>query len=193
MTVSSEMAATPTDSTFLKSLWTPVVKELKDMGGDEASVAQMAWWYIFILGFLGGLVALCTPCVWPIIPMTVSFFPQAFERPFQGHPRRHHLRHLHHRDLRGARPHHHLHLRSQRPQRFEHQRRVQHPLLPDAPRLCRQLLRRFLKSRCPHHGVRLLTAKPRRTTGLLSIFLMAFTLSLVSFSCTGPHHRFPAR
>ena len=74
MTVSSEMAATPTDSTFLKSLWTPVVKELKDMGGDEASVAQMAWWYIFILGFLGGLVALCTPCVWPIIPMTVSFF-----------------------------------------------------------------------------------------------------------------------
>ena len=74
MTVSSEMATTPTDSTLLKSLWTPVVKELKDMGGDEASVAQMAWWYIFILGFLGGLVALCTPCVWPIIPMTVSFF-----------------------------------------------------------------------------------------------------------------------
>ena len=31
-------------------------------------------WRIFLLGFLGGLIALFTPCVWPIIPMTVSFF-----------------------------------------------------------------------------------------------------------------------
>ncbi len=31
-------------------------------------------WYIFIAGFLGGLIALVTPCVWPLIPMTVSFF-----------------------------------------------------------------------------------------------------------------------
>ena len=34
----------------------------------------MSWIYIFITGFLGGLLALFTPCVWPIIPMTVSFF-----------------------------------------------------------------------------------------------------------------------
>ena len=31
-------------------------------------------WSLFLLGFLGGLIALLTPCVWPIIPMTVSFF-----------------------------------------------------------------------------------------------------------------------
>ena len=31
-------------------------------------------WYIFIAGFIGGLIALVTPCVWPMIPMTVSFF-----------------------------------------------------------------------------------------------------------------------
>ena len=34
----------------------------------------MSWIYIFITGFAGGLLALFTPCVWPIIPMTVSFF-----------------------------------------------------------------------------------------------------------------------
>ena len=34
----------------------------------------MSWIYIFVTGFLGGLLALFTPCVWPIIPMTVSFF-----------------------------------------------------------------------------------------------------------------------
>lgn len=32
------------------------------------------WWQIFLWGFLGGLAALITPCVWPLIPMTVSFF-----------------------------------------------------------------------------------------------------------------------
>ena len=40
---------------------------------SEASENQSIWW-IFVMGLLGGLLAIFTPCVWPIIPMTVSFF-----------------------------------------------------------------------------------------------------------------------
>ena len=54
-------------------LWTPVIDELHAL--DEASDTQSrSLWTIFLLGVLGGLIALLTPCVWPIIPMTVSFF-----------------------------------------------------------------------------------------------------------------------
>ena len=45
------------------------VKELRSEGVNERSL-----WVIFLLGLLGGLLAIFTPCVWPIIPMTVSFF-----------------------------------------------------------------------------------------------------------------------
>lgn len=69
------------DSAFVASgssaegLWSPVIDELKafDQGGN-ASASDSPLWKIFLLGLLGGLVALVTPCVWPIIPMTVSFF-----------------------------------------------------------------------------------------------------------------------
>ena len=55
------------------SLWTPVIDELKAI--DVASDTQSrSLWGIFLLGIVGGLIALLTPCVWPIIPMTVSFF-----------------------------------------------------------------------------------------------------------------------
>ena len=54
-------------------LWKPVIDDLQAYG-EEHSQEDMSWIYIFITGFLGGLLALFTPCVWPIIPMTVSFF-----------------------------------------------------------------------------------------------------------------------
>ena len=54
-------------------LWKPVVNELQSLG-ETTSQEDMSWIYIFITGFVGGLLALFTPCVWPIIPMTVSFF-----------------------------------------------------------------------------------------------------------------------
>lgn len=54
-------------------LWTPVIKELQDYGA-EGSTKDMTLIYIFLMGFAGGLIALLTPCVWPMIPMTVSFF-----------------------------------------------------------------------------------------------------------------------
>ncbi|WP_099464247.1 protein-disulfide reductase DsbD family protein [Parabacteroides provencensis] len=56
------------------ALWTPVISELKGYGDSTVSAADTSWLFIFFAGFLGGLIALLTPCVWPMIPMTVSFF-----------------------------------------------------------------------------------------------------------------------
>ena len=54
-------------------LWAPV--DVEGSGGlDEGSSASYSLWYIFFGGFAGGLLALLTPCVWPMIPLTVSFF-----------------------------------------------------------------------------------------------------------------------
>ncbi|MDR0422569.1 MAG: thiol:disulfide interchange protein, partial [Proteiniphilum sp.] len=66
---------TPTDVTPADSdlLWTPVIEELREFG-MKGSTAGMSLLRILITGFLGGLIALITPCVWPMIPMTVSFF-----------------------------------------------------------------------------------------------------------------------
>ncbi|MDE6267250.1 MAG: thioredoxin family protein [Muribaculaceae bacterium] len=54
-------------------LWAPVTYPESDDNAIVSVVAQ-PWWYIFAMGFAGGLIALLTPCVWPLIPMTVSFF-----------------------------------------------------------------------------------------------------------------------
>lgn len=57
------------------SIWAPVIDQLSafDEGGNS-DTSNTSLWQIFLLGLLGGFVALVTPCVWPIIPMTVSFF-----------------------------------------------------------------------------------------------------------------------
>lgn len=62
-----------TASVSSADLWTPVIKELQEYGA-AGSTSDKSLLMIFIGGFLGGLVALLTPCVWPMIPMTVSFF-----------------------------------------------------------------------------------------------------------------------
>ena len=59
----------PADSAWYE----PVTDELKAFG-EESSAGGSSLWYILLMGLLGGLLALATPCVWPIIPMTVSFF-----------------------------------------------------------------------------------------------------------------------
>lgn len=53
--------------------WAPVTFSEADMPA-RTDVSGSPWWLIFIWGFGGGLLALLTPCVWPMIPMTVSFF-----------------------------------------------------------------------------------------------------------------------
>lgn len=58
-------------------LWTPVISELNAYGGDianDANTESHSGLYIFLAGFIAGFIALITPCVWPMIPMTVSFF-----------------------------------------------------------------------------------------------------------------------
>lgn len=62
------------EPTITTDLWTPVMDELKAFGVSSTSPSNTGWLWLFITGFLGGLLALLTPCVWPIIPMTVSFF-----------------------------------------------------------------------------------------------------------------------
>ncbi|MDR3267951.1 MAG: thioredoxin family protein [Tannerella sp.] len=56
------------------NLWTPVIAELKAFGDPTANARDASLWFIFWAGFAGGLIALLTPCVWPMLPMTVSFF-----------------------------------------------------------------------------------------------------------------------
>ena len=75
----TDMEMTPlnigSESTNISSnqLWNPVVDELQEYG-LKGSIKGKSLWWVFIAGFLGGFIALLTPCVWPLIPMTVSFF-----------------------------------------------------------------------------------------------------------------------
>lgn len=74
---SKPVAATPKTNAALTdspALWTPVIDQLKAFGDSTVSATDTSWLFIFFAGFLGGLIALLTPCVWPMIPMTVSFF-----------------------------------------------------------------------------------------------------------------------
>lgn len=54
--------------------WTPVIDELKKFGESGQTSEKNSLWFIFLAGLIGGLLAILTPCIWPIIPMTVSFF-----------------------------------------------------------------------------------------------------------------------
>ena len=67
-TVGSEEAVQGDDA-----LWTPVIDELR-AGGSSDNLADQSLLYILLMGFVGGLLAVAMPCIWPIIPMTVSFF-----------------------------------------------------------------------------------------------------------------------
>lgn len=64
--ITAPVANTQVNTALENSLWEPIVV--------ETSAEEQSYWSLLILGFLGGLVALLTPCVWPMIPMTVSFF-----------------------------------------------------------------------------------------------------------------------
>lgn len=71
-TASIPAASKPTSQPDENQWWNPV--QIADDGAAEQPTSNSPWWMIFIWGFGGGLIALLTPCVWPLIPMTVSFF-----------------------------------------------------------------------------------------------------------------------
>jgi thiol:disulfide interchange protein DsbD len=78
---------TQSDTTVTSSLtdyWKPVIKELNSFGNSQGSSGNLSLWLIFLAGLLGGFLALFTPCVWPIIPMTVSFFLKRSENKARG-------------------------------------------------------------------------------------------------------------
>lgn len=58
-------------------------KDKSSLSGEAGQTAQRSLWVIFVLGLLGGLLAIFTPCVWPIIPMTVSFFLKRTDKGLQ--------------------------------------------------------------------------------------------------------------
>ena len=189
-TAAADTAATinvqPVDSAASKAWWTPVIKELKAFGTDDSTdVTGKAWYYIFFLGFLGGLVALFTPCVWPIIPMTVSFFLK------RSGNRRKGIRDaitygvsivviyvalgLIITTLFGANALNNLSTNA-----------IFNILFFLMLVVFAASFFGGFEITLPSKWGDAVDNKAERTTGLLSIFLMAFTLSLVSFSCTGP-------
>jgi len=59
-------------------------KQLLNQNGVGGSDGKSSLWVIFGLGFLGGLIALLTPCVFPMIPLTVSFFTKQLQNRSKG-------------------------------------------------------------------------------------------------------------
>ena len=172
------------DSTELKGLWTPVIDELQKFNGDTGKNRSL--FYIFLMGFLGGLVALFTPCVWPIIPMTVSFFLKRSKDDKK-------------KGIRDAVMYGisiiviYLALGLLITALFGAS--SLNALATNAVFniFFFLLLVVFALSffgwfeiRLPSKWSNAVDSKAGNTSGLLSIFLMAFTLTLVSFSCTGP-------
>ncbi len=64
--------------------WKPVIDEMNTYSYKDTSADEAPLWLIFLKGILGGLIAIVTPCVWPIIPMTVSFFLKRGKKPEKG-------------------------------------------------------------------------------------------------------------
>ena len=67
---------------FSKALKLDLKKKDRLKGETEQGEANL--WTIFLLGFVGGLLALLTPCVFPMIPLTVSFFTKQSENKAKG-------------------------------------------------------------------------------------------------------------
>ncbi|WP_302029549.1 cytochrome c biogenesis protein CcdA, partial [Bacteroides caecimuris] len=178
-------AATDIQSAVASSeLWKPVISDLQALG-EEHSQKDMSWIYIFITGFLGGLLALFTPCVWPIIPMTVSFFLKRSKDKKKG--------------IRDAWTYGAsivvIYVALGLAITLIFGASALNALSTNAifNILFFLMLVIFAASffgafeiRLPSKWGNAVDSKAESTTGLLSIFLMAFTLSLVSFSCTGP-------
>lgn len=73
-TIASTTENTEKSLTEFSKYWTPVIEELRSFGEGSTTTKGVSLWFIFFAGLIGGFLALLTPCVWPIIPMTMSFF-----------------------------------------------------------------------------------------------------------------------
>ena len=165
--------------------WAPVIDKLNAFGEETAQAANQSWFYIFFAGFIGGLLALFTPCVWPIIPMTVSFFLKRSKDKKKG--------------IRDAWTYGAsivvIYVTLGLAITLIFGASALNALSTNAVFniLFFLMLVVFAASffgafeiTLPSKWSNAVDSKAEQTSGLLSIFLMAFTLSLVSFSCTGP-------
>jgi len=71
------------DPKQLKVASIDISKPLTDCGTGSSKIDENYWTYL-LLGFIGGLIALLTPCVFPMIPLTVSFFTKGNKNPAKG-------------------------------------------------------------------------------------------------------------
>ena len=165
-------------------LWKAAIKELQAFNGEE-NTGDRSWLYIFLMGFVGGFIALFTPCVWPIIPMTVSFFLKRAKDKKKG------IRDaitygvsivviylvlgLAITGIFGASSLNALSTNA-----------VFNILFCLLLVVFALSFFGWFELTLPSSWTNKVDNKASETSGLLSIFLMAFTLTLVSFSCTGP-------
>ncbi|MDE7438576.1 MAG: thioredoxin family protein [Muribaculaceae bacterium] len=73
-TIMTKNSSDISDNIHPESSWWDNVEAEMTAFSNAPQQQEQSLWYIFIAGFIGGLIALVTPCVWPLIPMTVSFF-----------------------------------------------------------------------------------------------------------------------
>jgi thiol:disulfide interchange protein DsbD len=166
-------------------LWTPVVDELKAMGGSD-DITDHSLLYILLMGFIGGLLAVCMPCIWPIIPMAVSFFLKRSKSDKK-------------KGVKDAITYGlsiiviYLGLGLMVTALFGSDTLNAMSTNAVFNIFLFLLLVAFALSffgwfeiKLPDSWANSVDSKASKTSGLLSIFLMAFTLVLVSFSCTAP-------
>ena len=181
----ADSAVAPVTASTETLLWQPVTEQLEALD-SEANIANHSLWYIFIVGFIGGLLALVMPCIWPIIPMTISFFLKRAKD-----DRR--------KGIKDAMTYGlsivviYLGLGLLITAIFGPSKLNELSTSAVFNVILFLLLLVFAFSffgwfeiKLPDRWANAVDSKASSTTGLISIFLMAFTLVLVSFSCTAP-------
>ena len=183
--VPADSAVAPVTASTETLWWQPVTEQLEALD-SEANIANHSLWYIFIVGFIGGLLALVMPCIWPIIPMTISFFLKRAKD-----DRR--------KGIKDAMTYGlsivviYLGLGLLITAIFGPSKLNELSTSAVFNVILFLLLLVFAFSffgwfeiKLPDRWANAVDSKASSTTGLISIFLMAFTLVLVSFSCTAP-------
>ena len=181
----ADSAVAPVTASTESLWWQPVTEQLEALD-SEANIANHSLWYIFIVGFIGGLLALVMPCIWPIIPMTISFFLKRAKD-----DRR--------KGIKDAMTYGlsivviYLGLGLLITAIFGPSKLNELSTSAVFNVILFLLLLVFAFSffgwfeiKLPDRWANAVDSKASSTTGLISIFLMAFTLVLVSFSCTAP-------
>ena len=191
-TVEEESASTQDSeaSANLNGLWTPVISQLQTFNANsdittDISGQSHSWWYILIAGFLAGLIALVTPCVWPMIPMTVSFFLKRTK------DRKKSIKDAYTYGISIIVIYVGLGLFVTAMFGASALNSLATNAIFNIVFFLLLLIFAFsflggFEIALPEKLTSKLDEKADSTTGLLSIFFMAFTLCLVSFSCTGP-------